>query len=51
MGQNFPETKLLSLEFPLACLAGLAPLSSSASLMQWVGGLEMKQALLIAGSA
>lgn len=36
MGQSFPETKFLSLESPLACLTGLAPLSSGASLLQWV---------------
>lgn len=31
-GQRFPESTSLSVEFPLACLAELAPLNSGASL-------------------
>lgn len=31
-GQRFPESTSLSVEFRLACLAGLAPLNSGASL-------------------
>lgn len=53
-GQSFVQRpKFLSLEFPLACPAGLAPFNSGAYLRcsgRLYSGLEMKAALLNAGS-